>query len=146
METVNDIMTLKPVACNPETTIEAVARMMASHDCGEIPVLDVDQRPIGIITDRDITCRTIALGKNPLSMKAVEIMSVPVVTVSPEMSIERVCAIMELKLIRRVVVVDDHGKCCGVVSLADIAKSGDESMIYNMFRELSQPSTTDLTH
>ena len=146
METVNDIMTLNPIACTPDTTIEAVARMMASHDCGEIPVLDLDQKPIGIITDRDITCRAVALGKNPLNMKALEIMSVPVVTVSPEMSIERVCAIMEVKLIRRVVVVDDQGKCCGVVSLTDIAKIGDESMIYNMFRELSQPNTTDLTH
>ena len=146
METVKDIMSQNPLICHPDTDIESVAKLMALHECGEIPVVDSDDRPIGIITDRDICVRTVAQGKNPIHMKAIEIMSCPVVTVNPGMSLERCCAIMELKVIRRVTVVNDQGKCIGVVSLTDILRHGSDSESYELLREVSRPSEIDYTH
>jgi len=146
METVKDIMSQNPLICHPGTDIESVAKLMALHECGEIPVVDLDYRPIGIITDRDICTRTVAQGKNPIHMKAIEIMSSPVVTVNPGMSLERCCAIMELKVIRRVTVVNDQGKCIGVVSLSDILRHGSDSECYELLREVSRPSEIDHTH
>ena len=63
-----EIMTSDPACCGPETPLPEVARLMVERDCGEIPVLDENRRPVGVITDRDITCRTVAEGKNPLEL------------------------------------------------------------------------------
>ena len=65
---VKDIMTKDPVCCFPDTSLEHVARLMVEHDCGEIPVVDTEEskKPVGVITDRDIACRTVAQSKNPL--------------------------------------------------------------------------------
>ena len=61
-----DVMTPNPVCCTPATTLDQVAQLMADNDCGEIPVIDTAERPIGVITDRDIVCRVVAEGKNPM--------------------------------------------------------------------------------
>ncbi len=65
---VKEVMTIDPACCVLETSLQEVAQMMIDHDCGEIPVVENKQNylPIGVITDRDIVCRTIAKGSNPL--------------------------------------------------------------------------------
>jgi CBS domain-containing protein len=52
--------------CTPETTVQQAAEMMARHECGEIAVVEnvENLKPIGVITDRDITWRVVATGKN----------------------------------------------------------------------------------
>ena len=52
--------------CTPETTVQQAAEMMARYDCGEIAVVEneANLKPIGVITDRDITWRVVAMGKN----------------------------------------------------------------------------------
>ena len=67
---VKEVMTPDPACCVPETGLQEVAKMMVDHDCGEIPVIENKESrlPIGVITDRDIVCRTVALGTNPLDM------------------------------------------------------------------------------
>jgi CBS domain-containing protein len=61
-----DIMTPDPACCSPNTTLDDVARMMVQNDCGEIPIVDTNDRIIGVITDRDIVCRVVAQRKNPV--------------------------------------------------------------------------------
>src|SRR5688500_15966494 len=77
---VRDIMSKNVACCSPETSLPEVARMMVDNDCGEIPVVTVSRVPIGVVTDRDITCRTVAEGKNPLLMEAGDCMTTPCVT------------------------------------------------------------------
>ena len=62
-----EVMTPDPACCTPTTTLDQVAKMMIQTDCGEIPVLDVNDRVIGVVTDRDIVCRVVAEGKNPMA-------------------------------------------------------------------------------
>ena len=81
---VKDIMSTTVACCGPETSLPEVARMMVDNDCGEIPVVNASGAPIGVVTDRDITCRTIAEGRNPLVMVAGDCMTSPCVTVTPE--------------------------------------------------------------
>jgi CBS domain-containing protein len=87
--------------------------MMVDNDCGEIPVVENRERnlPIGVITDRDIVCRTVARGLNPLDLTVPDCMSKPCVTVTPDMSGEECSRIMEENKIRRVPVVDADGSC-----------------------------------
>ena len=64
-----EVMTPDPACCTPTTTLDLVAKMMIQTDCGEIPVLDVNDRVIGVVTDRDIVCRVVAEGKNPMAYR-----------------------------------------------------------------------------
>jgi CBS domain-containing protein len=62
---VKDIMTKNPACCTAETTLQEVAKLMLEHDCGETPVVDNKKsgKMLGVITDRDITIRTVAEGR-----------------------------------------------------------------------------------
>ena len=139
---VKDLMTSSPACCTPETPLQEVARMMVDCNCGEIPVVDnIDSmRPIGAITDRDITCRTVAKGLNPLDQIADSCMTRPCVTISADASIDECCQLMEENLIRRVPVVDSSGRCCGIVSQADLATAVDR-VAAEVLRHVSQPTS-----
>ena len=137
-----DLMTGSPACCTPDTPLRDVARMMVQCNCGEIPVVDShdSMRPIGAITDRDITCRAVAEGKNPLQMTAKDCMSTPCVTLGENASIEECCRLMEENKIRRIPVVDSRGRCCGIISQADLAKTMDR-VAAEVLRQVSQPSS-----
>ncbi|OYY68180.1 MAG: CBS domain-containing protein [Sphingomonadales bacterium 28-55-16] len=136
---VQDIMTQNPTCCGPDTSVQAAAKMMMDNDCGEIPVLDDKGMPIGVITDRDIACRCVAEGKAH-DTRVGDVMSSPVVTVTATMSIADCCATMEENQIRRVPVVDDAGKCCGMVSQADVALGLDTEKTGQLVRDMSKPN------
>jgi CBS domain-containing protein len=139
---VKEIMTINVKCCTPETNLREVGRMMVEGDCGEIPVVDNQQsmKPIGVVTDRDITCRTVAQGKNPLDLSARDCMTSPVVTVTPDTTIEECCERMERHQIRRVPVVDQSGRLCGMIAQADLAKYVPERQTAEVVRRVSQPT------
>ena len=138
---VKEVMTRDPICCTSDSSLQEVARQMVEHDCGAIPVVDNEQnkKPIGMITDRDITCRSVAVGKNPLEMTAADCMTSSAMTVSPEDDIHDCCQRMEEKQVRRALVVDEDGCCCGIVAQADIARQGSEHDTAEIVREVSQP-------
>jgi len=138
---IREIMTGDPICCTRETGLPEVARMMAEHDCGAIPVVESreDRRPVGVITDRDITCRAVAMRRNPLEMTAADCMTPAAITVQPETSLEECERLMEAKQIRRMVVVDERGGCCGMVAQADIARKATEHDLAEVVREVSRP-------
>jgi CBS domain-containing protein len=138
---VKEIMTQNPTCCTPDSMLQEVARMMKENDCGCIPVVDsrAGMKPVGTITDRDITIRTIADNHNPMNMKASDIMTTNIATVNSQASVEKCFDIMEDKDIRRVLVVDQQGKCCGIVAQADIVQSGANPTRTNkVIREISE--------
>jgi|SRR5882672_6393269 len=140
---VKEVMTADPACCISDTALQEVAQMMIDHDCGEIPVVEnrTTKLPIGVVTDRDIVCRSVAKGLNPLELTAADCMSKPCLTVTPEMSVEECSRIMEENQIRRVPVVDASGSCCGIVALADIALHTTQSAAGQVVKEVSQPNT-----
>lgn len=139
---VKEVMTADPACCTAETGLQEVAKMMVDNDCGEIPVIDSEKarKPIGVITDRDIVCRTVAQGLNPLDLTVADSMSKPCVTVTPEMTVEECTRILEQNKIRRVPVVDSSGACCGIVAQADIALNAREK-VAEVVREVSEKTT-----
>src|SRR5262245_38802632 len=136
---VKDIMTANPACCTPESGLAHVASLQIEHDCGEIPVVEdsASGRPIGVITDRDITIRTVAKGLNPVLLTARDCMTSPVQTVTPETSLDDCLKMMEQQQIRRVVVVDPSGSCCGIVAQADIARHASKGDTAEVVREVS---------
>ncbi|MGQ9424427.1 CBS domain-containing protein [Gilvimarinus sp. F26214L] len=136
---VREIMTEDPACCSPESTLQEAAKLMVDCDCGEIPVLDDQNRPIGVITDRDICCRAVAQGLEGTQTRVQEVMSSPVVTVHPEDSVDLCCQLMDDNQIRRIPVVDDSGTCRGIVAQADIARTVRGNEIGDMLRDISKP-------
>ena len=136
--TARDVMTPKPACCSPTTTLDQVAKLMVQNDCGGIPIVDKADQPIGMITDRDIVCRVVADGKNPMGHTAEQHMSQPVVTVRVDTGLDEVMSTMEKHQIRRVPVVDDTGCCAGIVAQADIAWNGDHEEVAELVRDVSR--------
>lgn len=141
-----EVMTPDPACCSPDTPLDQVARMMVQHNCGEIPVIDRANRPVGVVTDRDIVCRSVAESENPIAHTAGSVMSAPVVTVSPETRLEDVVEVMQRHQIRRVPVVDGGGCCSGIIAQADIASTAPPQetaqFLHAVSRESARPSRT----
>lgn len=135
---VRSAMTCNPACVKADTPLREVARLMVENDCGEIPVVEDGSRPIGVVTDRDITIRSVARGINPVDLPAREVMTSPVVTVSPDTSLEACCNVMEQHQIRRVLVVDDAGALCGIVAVADVARNAGKNATGEVVKEVSE--------
>lgn len=138
---VKDLMARTPVFSTPDASLQEIARLMVDGDCGEIPLVENSQamKVIGVITDRDIVCRTLGVGKNPMDLSARDCMTDSPVTVKEDTSAKECIQIMEDNKIRRIPVVDNEGRLCGMVAQADFAEVDDDETV-EMVREVSRPS------
>ncbi|HEY1434375.1 MAG TPA: CBS domain-containing protein, partial [Thermoanaerobaculia bacterium] len=139
---IKDVMTPSPACCIPETPLVDVARMLVEHDCGAIPVVDDRDsgRPVGIVTDRDIACRAVAGARDIRALRARDCMSTPCIAAPLDLSLEDCCRLMEAHRLRRIVIVDDSGACCGIVAQADIALRGPGDQAARVVRGISVPT------
>ena len=134
-----DIMTTAVVCATPDMPLPEAARLLAQTDCGALPVVEAatTRQPIGLITDRDIVCRSLAVGKDPLRLTVRDCMSGPCITVDERSSLDDCCDTMEVNRIRRVVVVAADGRVTGIIAQADVAKAAPESKTAEVVREIS---------
>lgn len=139
---VRDIMTPSPVCCTSDRPLEEAARLMMENHCGCIPVVrDLDSRHlIGVVTDRDIVCRALAQGVNPLDLAVAECMSQPPVAIQPDATVDECCEAMERHLLRRLPVVDAQGNCIGIVAQADVARRVNDARSAEVLRAVSEPT------
>jgi CBS domain-containing protein len=138
---VREIMTPDVICCSPEDGLQQVAQMMLENDCGAIPVVqdESSRKLVGIVTDRDIVCRTVAVGNNPLELTVRDCMTSPCTSVEADADVDVCCRMMEEQKIRRVPVVDEAESCCGMVAQADVALHGDGQETAEVVKEVSQP-------
>lgn len=139
---IKELMTSDPACCTPETSLEAVAKMFVDNDCGAIPVVEDREKfqPIGIVTDRDIVVRTVAQGQNPLILTARDCMTSPVKTITLKDSVDDAFELMEKHQLRRMLVVDETGRCAGILAQADVVRTVSPKQAMEVVREVSQPS------
>lgn len=146
---VKDLMSQNPIFSTPDASLQEIAVMMTEADCGEIPLIkDADKMDvIGVITDRDIVCRTLGVGKDPMELKAQDCMTSPALTATEDMSAKECIRLMQDNKIRRIPVVDQDGRLCGMVAQADFAQVDDDETI-EMVQEVSRPSNSasQITH
>jgi CBS domain-containing protein len=117
-----DFATAMVAVAEPETTALAVAQLMRKHHVGAIVVVDTLEktRPLGIVTDRDLVLALMAEGLDPEVFTAGDIMSVGLVTASPEMDAMDAVQLMRSNRLRRLVVADEAGRLTGIVTMEDI--------------------------
>lgn len=141
---VKDIMTTQVITVTTEDTVEKCANLLMEHKFSGLPVLDLEENLVGIVTEGDLIRRAsrikappalallgglIYLGnpkkfideiKRAMSQKAGELMSKKVITVRPDDTIEHAATLMMDKKIKRLPVVNEEGKLVGIVSRRDI--------------------------
>jgi CBS domain-containing protein len=139
MADITSVMTTNPCCCRQDTPLRDVAQMMIDHDCGMIPVVDADGKPVGAVTDRDIATRIVAGGKDAATSCACDAMTSPVKTIDSSTSLYDATCLMEAEKIRRVIVVDDAGKLAGVAAIADLALAGKDDATAQVVRQVSEP-------
>lgn len=140
MRTVQDVMTKNILWANPESSLFEVARLMIDGNCGEIPIVESSDNLelMGVITDRDIVCRSLGLGLDPTELTAKDCMSPGVITGELDMSINDCIDIMEENQIRRLPIVNSKGKLCGIISQADVVREYGESETIDMLEKISR--------
>jgi CBS domain-containing protein len=140
MASIETVMTRDPVSCYANTPLPEVAGLMLSHDCGQIPVVDAEGKPVGVVTDRDIVIRVVAHGGNPAVVTAADAMTAPAKTVTTDTDLSDCLHMMEEAQIRRVPVVDAQGRLVGIVATADVALAGKRRAIAEVMEEVSMPA------
>jgi len=120
----------------PNATLQQIAKKMRDFDVGAIPVCDKD-KPVGIVTDRDLAIRALANGKDPAKVEAREVMSQNVVFCRDSEEAEDALRIMEHNQVRRLPVLDEGDKLIGMVSLGDISHALSQEMTGEVTRAVS---------
>ena len=115
-------MTHAPATCDPSTSLRLVAQLMTDHDCAAIPVVETTGKLVGIITDRDIAVRAVALRDDAPTLPARQCMSSPVIAVAPEDSIDTAAALMTENAIHHLPVIDADGTLVGILAQSDIGR------------------------
>lgn len=133
---VSEIMTQNVKTATSSQSLSDVAAMMRDGDMGAVPVVD-DGRFVGIVTDRDIVVRGIAIGSTPDSPIGA-VMTTELFTVTPEDFVFEAVRLMGDKQVRRVPVVKADGSLAGIISMADIAlEMEDGQAIAETLEEIS---------
>lgn len=138
---VQEIMTSNPTCCGPDASVQEAAKLMDDKSVGSIPVVNEAGAPIGIITDRDICCGAVAQGKDA-DTRVSDVMSKDVLTAAPDDDVEDCCNKMEEKQVRRAVITDAAGKCCGIVAQADVAREAGGNETAELVQKISRDEKT----
>lgn len=117
-----DIMSSDIACLNMDDTVEKAAQLMKQYDVGSIPICS-NQQVVGIVTDRDITVRSVAECQDMKRQKVSEIMTSDPVVGNSTMSVQEVAKLMSDKQIRRLPIVENNNSknLVGIIALGDIS-------------------------
>ena len=122
---IREIMTSDPELIDPQASIREAAKRMKSEDIGALPVGEND-RLIGMVTDRDIAIRGVAEGRAPESTTVRDVMSEKIFYCFEDDDIDDAAQCMAENQVRRLPILNRDKRLTGIVSLADIAQTGEE--------------------
>jgi CBS domain-containing protein len=133
----SEIMTADAQCVGPDVSLAVAAGMMRDLNVGSLPVCDHD-RVTGVITDRDITVRAVAEGRDPEGTPVRAVMSSEIAYAFEDQDVEDVARIMEVKQIRRLPVLSREKRLVGIVSLGDLAVEAGTALSGEALKEISQ--------
>jgi CBS domain-containing protein len=140
---IREIMTREVDVVAPNASIRDAAAKMKELDVGAIPVCD-GQKLSGLVTDRDITVRAVAEGRDPSKTRVSEVMSSEIAYCFEDDPVEQAAKLMESKQIRRLPILDRNKQLAGIVSLGDIAVrtegSRQKDLAGEALEEISEPA------
>ncbi|WP_099826949.1 CBS domain-containing protein [Oceaniglobus indicus] len=124
---VRQVMRARVSVATPATSIHAVAALLKDRDIGMVPVMD-NGRPVGVVTDRDLTIRLLTETGWSADGPVSRIMTPHVHSCGPDVDVVEAARLMGEYQVRRLVVCDSDGTLVGIVSLGDIARDASEEL------------------
>jgi CBS domain-containing protein len=136
------LMTTHVATVRMDEPLSTAAERMWTRDCGVLPVIDTDERVVGMVTDRDICMSTWMNGCAPQALSVATAMSRSLHSCSPDDSLDAAEQLMRENQIRRLPVVDRGGKLVGILSLADIVREAQREQTRGQ-KEVAPTEVTD---
>ena len=119
------------------------ARQMRLEHVGSLVVVNDDQTPLGMITDRDIAIEVVARNLDPMKLTVRDVMTTPVVTAGPSESMVVALARMREFGVRRLPIVDEEGKLVGVISNSNLVEELS-SLLDSLVRNIHSSKTREV--
>ncbi len=141
---VRELMTTEVKSCPEYSTLNTAAQMMWNHDIGCIPVVDRENRVIGILTDRDICMSAYMQGVSLTGAQVTSAMSKQVFSCRPEDEIATAEKLMREKQVHRLPVIDAQGRLVGVLSVNDFAREAAQEGKTKKARQVTDAELTQL--
>jgi len=132
------IMTKSIKTCDYNCSVKEAAQIMKKFDTGAVPVVDAMKKPLGVITDRDITVNAVAESNNPENVKVLNLMTKHIISVHEDDLIDVAAHKMKEHKVRRILVVDDEDRLKGIISLADFVFK-DKHEAFEILEQVSEP-------
>lgn len=117
---VREVMSSRPRTGRPDMTVKEAAALMLQEGVGSLIIME-DGQPVGILTERDLLYKVVAVGRSPTRTKVEKVMSSPVITIGPEANVSEAAKRMSQLHLRRLPVVEG-GKLVGMLTEKDILK------------------------
>ena len=121
----SEVMNRRLTTIGIEATVAKAAKAMCHDEVGSVIILD-HNKPIGIVTEEDITCKVVALDLKPSKVHVNDIMSTPLITVSADKTVGDAARMMVKHTVRRLPIIDEHHKVIGIVTVRDLLAVSNE--------------------
>ena len=136
---VSQILTRDVETIRPDMSVREAAQRMKSMDVGSLPVCD-GRHLLGMVTDRDITIRVTAEGRDAASTPVQQAMTPDVSYVFEDQYVKEATKIMREQQISRLPVLSRDKKLVGILALGDVAQAGDDRLSGDALERISEPS------
>jgi CBS domain-containing protein len=133
-----EVMTQRPRAVTPRTTVREAARLMDEEDVGSLPVVDEAERLIGIVTDRDVAVRVVGRGLDAETTVVGDVASTEVAVLTPDHDLDDALRLMAREQVRRVPIVVRENQLVGIIAQADVAHAGKEKATGEVVEAISR--------
>jgi CBS domain-containing protein len=141
---VKDVMKIDVAFCSTEDNLKKAAELMRYRDCGAVPIVDEENRVVGMLTDRDICLVVAARNRKASDIKTGEMINGKAIVCSPDDKLENTLKKMRKYQVKRLAAVGDGGELVGILSVTDILltvrKDKDlKKKIYSTLKGISRP-------
>jgi CBS domain-containing protein len=133
-----EVMTKRPRAVTPQTSVREAARLMEEEDVGSLPVVDEGARLVGIVTDRDVALRVVGRGLDPEETSVDDVASKEVYVLTPDDDLDEALKVMAQAQVRRLPIVVRENELVGMIAQADISHGAKEKQVGEVVEAISQ--------
>ncbi len=113
-------MTKEVMTVSKDENVASVTKRMASRNIGSVIIVDEDNKPIGIFTERDVAEKVVLAEKDYETTKLEEVMTKDIIVVNQDEQSSTACDLIRNNIFMHIPVVDDEGRLCGILSIKDL--------------------------
>lgn len=145
MTTARDVMTAGADCIRTDQTAGQAARVMALNKVGALPICGADDRIKGVVTDRDITVKVVAEGRDAWNFPAGDLNQDEAVTIGADDDVDEIVATMTTHGVKRLPVIDGD-RLVGMVALADLTAALRDDQLSGLVTALRPTRRTEAAH